>query len=271
MSLILDALNKADRERQNNEAPPGINTVHDIREFEKNQAKWLYPALAILILVIVAMLGWWFFHSKPEKLELPPQLAPNIETPAPKSKSIPGLPKPVLVEKEKPSTINKSAVNELYNKQVEDSKNDANTQTLPEKKPVVKTELVSERKTSEPKVAVSDSSPASTAKSTPINPPVTPPSPPPEVRSRLSDYSDIGKISDLPWSVINVLPSLNYSSHIYSKGGNTKQIVINNQSKGEGQSLSENIKVENILRDGVILEFQGHKFKLSALNSWVNI
>lgn len=281
MSLILDALNKADRERQNNEAPPGIHTVHETREFKQEKPLWFFVLIGLAIFLLLALLAYFFLGSKSNTEIAPPQILETVETPK-KSTSIPGLPKPVLVEKEKPSTTNKLAVNELYNRQVDQAEGrdiaDATPTTqVKNPNPQLPTPVEQTNEPQEvaeiykaPKALTETQAPVEVQASAPI-PQAAIPQAAPAPRDRLSDYPEVSDISSLPWTLINTLPSLNYSSHIYANGGARKQIVINNQSKNEGQRLSENILIEKILKDGVILEFQGNKFKLRAMNSWVNI
>lgn len=266
MSLILDALNKADRERQANENPPGIHTVHDVQEFKPGKPAWLYLAIITFALIVVALLVFWLTREQPA----PP--APATPAPAPveqpkKSTSIPGLPKPVLVEKEKPATVNKSAINELYKQQVEAANN-------PEPQNQAPTTNASKTQTATANTGArqnADEHAAQAVARDEVRKKASPPAAPPPAMDRLSHYPEVGSIGDMPWTIINQMPSLNYSTHTYTNGGERKQIVINNQAKGEGESLAEGIRIEKILKDGAILEYQGHKFKLIALNSWVNI
>lgn len=264
MSLILDALNKADRERQASENPPGIHTVHDVQEFKPGKPAWLYLAIIALSLIVIALLGFWLSREQPAPAPAPVTPAPApVEQPK-KSTSIPGLPKPVLVEKEKPATVNKSAINELYKQQVE-------AESTPTQQNQAQASSANEvPQAAAPKTDARQNADAHAAQAVARDEVRKKASPPPAM-DRLSHYPEVGSIGDMPWTVINQMPSLNYSSHIYTNGGERKQIVINNQAKGEGESLAEGMRIEKILKDGAILEYQGHKFKLIALNSWVNI
>lgn len=60
MSLILDALNKADRERQGKNALPGLNTIHDVTPYTNEKPKWLLPTIIGALTVIIILLVWFF-------------------------------------------------------------------------------------------------------------------------------------------------------------------------------------------------------------------
>src|SRR5690606_28582078 len=61
MSLILDALNKADREREYRDAVPDLNTVHGaIRPPRPRHPAWMIGGLiaAVLMVVVLLVLLW---------------------------------------------------------------------------------------------------------------------------------------------------------------------------------------------------------------------
>ncbi len=67
------------------------------------------------------------------------------------------------------------------------------------------------------------------------------------------------------------VPSLMYLRHDYSGLPGKSTVVINGKTVAVGGTVSGGIKVEEILPDSVILSYQGTRFRLRALNSWVNL
>jgi len=67
------------------------------------------------------------------------------------------------------------------------------------------------------------------------------------------------------------VPSLMYLRHDYSGLPGKSTVVINGKTVAAGGTVSGGIKVEEILPDSVILSYQGTRFRLRALNSWVNL
>lgn len=66
------------------------------------------------------------------------------------------------------------------------------------------------------------------------------------------------------------IPTLLYSRHDYSGNPGQSSVVLNGKALKVGASTN-GIKVEEILPDSVVLSFQGTRFRLRALNSWVNL
>lgn len=77
MSFILDALKKSERQRQAGQVP-GLNEISD--DQPRQRSGWLYGLLAVLLLVNVAGLGYWFFLRG----EAPKTGAVTQSTPEPK-------------------------------------------------------------------------------------------------------------------------------------------------------------------------------------------
>ncbi len=77
-------------------------------------------------------------------------------------------------------------------------------------------------------------------------------------------------IRELPWSVQQRVPSINYIAHGHRDGGDS-HVVLNNRELRVGASLTPDLTLEAILPDGIVLNFQGHRFKLPAQSSWVNM
>lgn len=266
MSLILDALNKADRERQNTEAPPGIRSVHEVREFKREKRWWLYLVFAFFAFVVLGAISWRLISSNSKPEPVVADKVVNDVDPLKKSTRIPGLPKPVLVTEEKPiPASSKPAVDELYKA---NETPDAPTTTTNSNQ----TALIPQNNiaVSSPDLVTESESPSPQKIETAVANNATPP-PAPPIPTSLNDFPQIGSVGDLPWTIINTLPSLNYSQHIYRGPNSDSYVVLNDQQRREGQSLTENIRVAHILRDGIILAYKEYQFKLRALNSWVNI
>jgi len=63
---------------------------------------------------------------------------------------------------------------------------------------------------------------------------------------------------------------LMYLQHDYSGDSARSTVIINGKTLRAGGSVG-GLKVEEILPDSVVLEFKGTRFRLRALNSWVNL
>jgi hypothetical protein len=80
-------------------------------------------------------------------------------------------------------------------------------------------------------------------------PPVSDPPPPP-----------VPLAWELPLSVRQSLPALSIAMHVYADEPTRRFVILNDQRLVEGESAGAGVTVREIRRDGVVLEFQGQRF-----------
>lgn len=85
----------------------------------------------------------------------------------------------------------------------------------------------------------------------------------------LSHYESIKHIKELPFSTQERIPTLIYSQHMFSDIRN-RHIVINGKQIRENTQIASGIRLDKILKDGALMTLDGTKFKMRALNSWLN-
>lgn len=76
-------------------------------------------------------------------------------------------------------------------------------------------------------------------------------------------------LDDLSQQFRDSVPTLMYLRHDFSSSGRSS-VLINGQSLRPGQR-TRGVEVREILADSIILRFAGKDFRLRALNSWVNL
>ncbi|MFK8041218.1 general secretion pathway protein GspB [Congregibacter sp.] len=76
-------------------------------------------------------------------------------------------------------------------------------------------------------------------------------------------------LEDLTKQFKDRVPTLMYSSHDYSSLGRST-VTINGETLTQGQR-TRGVEVRELLSDSVILRFDSTDFRLRALNSWVNL
>lgn len=84
----------------------------------------------------------------------------------------------------------------------------------------------------------------------------------------LAARAEILWFNDLSWQTRLTIPSINYAQHLAD--ASLRQVTINGVAAKAGQQAGE-FRVLEILADGVILEYKTTRFKLAALNGWINI
>ncbi|MFK7977238.1 MAG: general secretion pathway protein GspB [Halioglobus sp.] len=290
MSLILDALN-----RSRTEAEPVPGLASEPLFLPENESPWMarlpWIALAVALLLIAWLVSDRVFTSSDE--------GEGVKTPA-AQKVVKGVAdaKPA-VAKDAPAP-NKPAANRIVKKPAAAK---VAMQTLPPASPeavkgaAVEVEAVAKMK-SKDRAAVEQlyaapkaPAPAKvSAKPKPKpKPKLKPKAKPVPVESEL----DIAKmvqmaerekrnaaleehpapfVASLSQPIKDAIPTLLYERHDYnSKAVGRSSVVINGKTLRKGGNAGRGVKVDEILRDSVVLKHQGTQFRLRALNSWVNL
>jgi general secretion pathway protein B len=78
-------------------------------------------------------------------------------------------------------------------------------------------------------------------------------------------------LSTLSQQVKNDIPTMLYSAHDYFSTSGQSTVVINGKSLSVGGSIAGGVKIDEILSDSIVLSHRGTQFRLRALNSWVNL
>lgn len=304
MSLILDALNKADRERDPRDSVPDINTIHGgiRRPADQRRLVWIAGGLgAVAIILAILVLALWLRQTVPqpalEPKPVPTSPAPapihlpasNLQPPAdsqPQNNSQPqnisqtpaATPPPLQSSappSDDPSVAVSPEVQALYG-----------VQTDPVVQQVVEPEVRAAPQIIVPEIprqTTVDEALAATlwekSKRQPLPQPVQRPAtpakkvvtPPPldldvPVEETMAGYGDTPFLHELPVTVQDTIPTLMYAKHDYEN----RKVVINKTELGMGDATNGGVLVEQVLADGVLLSFNGTEFKLTSLSSWVN-
>jgi len=271
MSLILDALNRAEHERKNQNAVPDLNTLHRPQEFNAAPSSrrtlwWVVGVVLVLIAIIIALV----VLLRREPVEQITKTVPAQQSPSARS------PTPVIVQppsaKSTP-TSTAAAIPAVETAQVAAPNADVNNlYAAQDTEPVVATDAgVNELYAAEA---------ATTAASETIVDPFNPsgdaavatasiqePAPP----RTFDSIKNIPDFNALPWNMRQQIPTISYARHNYLANG-VSSVVINNQTSGVGNIIGTGqFIVQDILVDGVVLKHGNAVFKLRALNGWINM
>lgn len=225
MSFILDALKKLEHKRQCRSVP-NLLTVHDLTsERLKKRSLWIYlPMVAFLINASILLI--WLHPWRSEK--------PSVEY------------------------YRYSAP--LTDVQRHESSREVNV--IPEDKPVQS--KVDEHKT----VTGEQASPFNTKKGYGATQPLQ------ENTSAINHPSTeslpVGSTSEqrilerneLPVSIQQELPDISIAGHIYSNDSLSRIVNINGKIVREGETITAGLKLEEITEYGVILSYQGYRFRM---------
>ncbi|MDV5171029.1 general secretion pathway protein GspB [Photobacterium rosenbergii] len=88
--------------------------------------------------------------------------------------------------------------------------------------------------------------------------------PMPEPQAPMSAVS----IGDLPASVQDRIPSLNFQTHIYSSAANSRWVKVNGSEAYEGDEIAPGVTLRRIEPRAVVFDFESYLISMPALSEW---
>lgn len=225
MSYILEALRKAEQERQIGQAP----RLQAIAATER-QRRRIWPTLVVIgLLVNAGVMALVFLQPWRELLPAPEVAAPMAPAPppAPEAAVATVMPSPIAPP---PALVAEPRI--------------ALAESVPLKPAAVP------RKTTPKPQPVAVPAPVETPRVALADAPLTPEAPPP--------------LQALPDEVRRALPALNLDIHVYSDEPDKRFVLINSKRYQSGDQLREGPLLEAITPDGAVLRFRDQRFVLSV-------
>lgn len=270
MSLILDALNRSQRERGQANEVPGIETQHHYQALAPSWP-WTSALPWVGLVAALAVIAWLIpgggsDAGKPEVQDVPlaapvidkPSLAPLVEAaPEPVAKSVVRS-VPSAVPETSAGLANKTegdalAVESLYSsKKVDDviAPKVALATPVPTQSQAVQRVADNEQPIDIEKMLANVKREAK--------------------NSALADHR-VPFLSALSQQQKDKIPTIYYTRHDYSGRAAQSTVTLNGETVRVGASLDNALRVEEILPDSVVVSHRGTQFRLRALNSWINL
>ena len=85
-----------------------------------------------------------------------------------------------------------------------------------------------------------------------------------ETQSASPPEAKLGTRSELPMSIQQELPPLSIAMHVYSAQPRDRLVSVDNRLLREGDSIATDLKLEEILPDGMIFSYRGLRFRAAA-------
>jgi general secretion pathway protein B len=245
MSLILDALKRAERERKAQSSPALADLAPAPRVPTPVRRQWRIAGIALLTL-IAGLLLWTLLRDQPRP-------APEAVTGA--STALPAP--PVQVPSVIPGTEAVASLDDLTDEPVEEMEPlppPAGT-TLPEPavrpaQPGAKPEVPAP----EPQEQVAPATPAPSSAATAPEPEVVP-----EIPPALTQPAPLRKLREMPPDYRADFPALSVEVHVYEREIAKRMVMINGRRYREGERLAEGPLLLEIVRDGIVFEHRGEK------------
>ena len=235
MSYILDALRRADAERERGSVP-GIH-AQPVMLGEADADASRSPRLGVWLglglgLVLIALLGWWLLgRDAPQPATLP------IATP-----SLPITAPPVMVAAPAPVIAPVPA---------------AVAAPAPMALPTPAAVADAARKPPLKVAAATPAKPAPAASKSAARSAVLPASAPPATEPRV--YA----LSELPDEIRRELPTLAVGGAMYSQNPANRMLIVNGQTFHEGDKLAPGLALEQIRLKSAVLEYKGYRYGIT--------
>ena len=75
-------------------------------------------------------------------------------------------------------------------------------------------------------------------------------------------------IGDLPASVQDRIPHLNFQTHIYSSAANSRWVKVNGSEAYEGDEIAPGVTLRRIEPRAVLFDFESYLISMPALSEW---
>jgi general secretion pathway protein B len=249
MSYILEALRRAERERQLGQAPT-VQTLAQATPWQpaQQQRQLIRGALAILTVLLLGLALW--LALRPTAPAAPH--ATDTETPAAASVSAPQAP-PLPVKETVVSAAEAATVIEA----------DENLASLDDvtapfgSNPAASTTIITP-------AAPAESAPAATAAAPSVEQPAAtaPPQPSTQVETLTLAPAPPRLLRDMPASYRAGFPAISMDVHVYDSDAARRWILVDGRRYREGDTLAAGPRIAEIISDGVVLEHGGERVRL---------
>jgi general secretion pathway protein B len=82
------------------------------------------------------------------------------------------------------------------------------------------------------------------------------------------EMGSVPHLSEMPPLVQQAIPDMEFAGHVYSSDASQRSVIVNGHSMSEGEVVIEGLKVEQIIRNGVVFNYQGQLFRMEILQDW---
>lgn len=249
MSYILDALRRADSERERERsAVPGLHTQAGPASVAEGEAdapaqpwKWLIVAAFVALLGLVA---WLWFDRAEAPAAVPALATPAVAAVPPTGASAAA---PALAAAGPPGTAASAAVA---------AATAATTAATTAPTSVATAAAASAATPHEPAPAAARKPPPAAAKASPA------PAPKP-VAKPAEPEPKLPSLAELPDDVRRDVPAIAIGGSIYSKSAANRMLVINGQVFHEGDALATGLVLEQIRPKSAVLRFRTHRYEIT--------
>lgn len=252
MSLILDALKRAERERRS-EHVPVLEAAPPPSPQGPRLRRPLRVVAVIVLIVVVLGAGWALLRDRDAPpaddgvatdaavAETAPDPAPEA-APVPPAPAAPAAPAPEVI----PGTESVASLEELTEGVVDEAP--------AEPAPATPSAPSTVQPAAPPPTAPSSAEPTVTPSA-----PATAATPPPAVPPALTQPAPLRKLREMPPDYRADFPALTVEVHVFERNAAERFVRINGRRYKQGEALAEGPRILEIVREGIVLEYRGQK------------
>lgn len=252
MSLILDALKRAERERKADAVPaPGEVAVPATGRARRRLPRALMAAGIAAGVVAAGALAWMLLLRDGTPAQPPPTAIAEPQPQAPAIKARPAPPgssfeTPAVV----PGTESVASLDDLTDEALADGE-------PPVPVPVPTPAPAPTPAPPEPELQAQPEAEAPGAAAP--SEPAAPASAPQEIPPALTQPAPLRKFREMPPDYRADFPALKVEIHVYEKAVQKRFVMVNGRRYRQGERLSEGPQLVEIVPEGMVLEFRGEK------------
>lgn len=251
MSLILDALKRAERERRSEHAPV-LEAAPPPSPRRPRLRRPLRLVAVIGLIAVVLGAGWALVRDR----DAPPAdddatdaaVAQTAPDPAPEAATVPPAPAaptepaPEVI----PGTESVASLEELTEGVVDEAP--------AEPPPATESTPSTVQPAAPPPTAPSSAEPTVTPSA-----PAATATPPPAVPPALTQPAPLRKLREMPPDYRADFPALTVEVHVFERNAAERFVRINGRRYKQGDALAEGPRILEIVREGIVLEYRGQK------------
>ena len=265
MSLILDALNRADQQRSEEQSSPSLRADYNPEPVhEQPIRRWVIEAVVIAV-VILAAAGFLYYQpgssiknnviqsitaETPAITVAPPvmpTITPQLATPLAKDIPLDRATSVATTQTKNSNPPNNANIQSLYSRRAQppQAQESIQEQALPPKTTAPATTLTTTQ---------------TIAAKTNIK----------VVDKGLAILQNMPLLQQMPTRFQHAIPNIDYELHVYAESNSAGFVRLNGTMMKIGADIIPGLKVIAILPNSLVLDYRGTQFRLLALNSWVN-
>ena len=258
MSLILDALKRAERERKAQASPMLADLAHSSPAPVRRRWRqhWRMGGVALLALIMGVLL-WTALRNVPRRA---PEAVSGADLPTPRAPALAPVPSVI------PGTEAVASLDDL----ADDSMVAEDAESEPQPAPpaaAAPAPSLPQQSVAQPESPAPVAEPAPQAQPVPADgtssaappEPVTEPAPSTQVPPVLTRPAALRKLREMPPDYRADFPALSVEVHVYEREIAKRLVMINGRRYREGERLAEGPVVMEIVREGIVFEHRGEK------------